>query len=202
MPLVTIFKNLTNLVVLYGEWFFFRERCDGHIVASLCVVVAGAVLAGWTDIHFSMEGYVWMLLNCVATASYVLYLRAAVKLELSTHDKALYNNMLMIPFSLFLAFSMNELPGAFQSEEWNNPSFIATIVFSGSVGFLLNLASIWCVAATSASTYSMIGALNKVPLSVLGVLLFNEPITFGTATFISMSLLGGVMYAKARQRNN
>eukprot|EP01138_Halocafeteria_seosinensis_P003896 gb/GECG01003982.1/.p1 GENE.gb/GECG01003982.1/~~gb/GECG01003982.1/.p1 ORF type:complete len:349 (+),score=14.75 gb/GECG01003982.1/:1-1047(+) len=200
VPLVTIFKNITNLIVLYGEWLFFKEKCDSQVVASLCVVVIGAVLAGWTDIHFTVTGYAWMLLNCLMTASYVLYLRAAVTLDVSTHDKAFYNNLLMIPVALLLAAATGEFPLAVTSEEWGNGSFVATVVFSGSVGFLLNLASIWCVACTSASTYSMIGALNKVPLSVVGVLVFSEPVTFRTAIFISMSLLGGVMYTRARTR--
>lgn len=166
------------------------------------MVVIGAVLAGWTDIHFTASGYAWMLVNCLITASYVLYLRAAVTLDVSTHDKAFYNNLLMVPVALLLAAATGEIPLALTSEEWSNGNFIATVVFSGSVGFLLNLASIWCVACTSASTYSMIGALNKVPLSVLGVLVFSEPITLRTAIFILLSLLGGVMYTRARTRKN
>ena len=77
-------------------------------------------------------------------------------------------------------------------------------LFSGVVGFVLNLASFWCnqvrgapsqlslssqlsaLAAdrfclrhqsNSATTYAVVGALNKIPLLLLGALLFSNVIT-------------------------
>ena len=37
----------------------------------------GAVLSGANDLEFHPVGYFWMILNCMCTAGYVLYMRYA-----------------------------------------------------------------------------------------------------------------------------
>jgi GDP-mannose transporter len=91
-----------------------------------------------------------------------------------------------------------QVPAGFSSPELSNPAFIAALVLSGCVGYFLNLASLWCVAETSATTYSMIGALNKIPVTLLGALLFNAPINAQSAAFIAFGLLAGMTYAYAK----
>jgi drug/metabolite transporter (DMT)-like permease len=70
VPLVTIFKNVTNIIILVGDWYFFKQPTSAPIVLSLLLMLAGAVMAGFADIAFSAVGYTWMALNCLATASY------------------------------------------------------------------------------------------------------------------------------------
>ncbi len=38
VPLVTIFKNLTNVATAVGEWYFFRERVSLGIFVSLSIM--------------------------------------------------------------------------------------------------------------------------------------------------------------------
>ena len=48
------------------------------------LMVLAALLAGLEDLEFSVRGYTWMVLNCVASTSYVLYMRHAMgSVELS-----------------------------------------------------------------------------------------------------------------------
>ena len=44
-------------------------------MASIVVMVLGAVLAAHEDLSFNATGYLWMGLNCCSTAGYVLYMR-------------------------------------------------------------------------------------------------------------------------------
>lgn len=37
----------------------------------------GAILSGANDLEFHAVGYFWMILNCICTAGYVLYMRYA-----------------------------------------------------------------------------------------------------------------------------
>ncbi len=69
---------------------------------------------------------------------------------------------------------------------------------AGVLGFYLNFASLWCVSETSASTYAITGSLCKIPVAILGVLLFNTPLTPRGISFISMSIFGGLIYAYAK----
>jgi hypothetical protein len=70
VPLVTIFKNVTNIAIMAGDWYFYQQPTSLPIVLSLLLMLAGAVMAGLADIAFSPLGYTWMALNCLATAAY------------------------------------------------------------------------------------------------------------------------------------
>ena len=76
--MVTIFKNLTNILVLFGDWYFFNQPSSPAIMLSLLLMLAGAVMAGFADIAFSALGYSWMAFNCLSTAAYGTCVRACV----------------------------------------------------------------------------------------------------------------------------
>ncbi len=122
--------------------------------------------------------------------------RAVTTVSLSKFGMVYYNNLLSVPLLLGLALLNGELgsvwaqtmgpgtgssPAALQANGaalgravlpgaplWvaNPLGFVGTMLVSGVVGFALNGASLWCVQATSPSTFSMVGALNKIPLAV------------------------------------
>ncbi|RUS12631.1 hypothetical protein BC938DRAFT_478634 [Jimgerdemannia flammicorona] len=62
------------------------------------------------------------------------------------------------------------------------------MVFSGVSAFAISYTSAWCVRVTSSTTYSMVGALNKLPIAASGMIFFGDPITFGgvTAVFVGV----------------
>lgn len=107
-----------------------------------------------------------MSANCVATASYVLYMKYATKtIDLSKFGMVFYNNLLSVPLLLPLAFYMSETESVFKHwDVMTSSSFLVMNLVAGSMGFLLNLASLWCVSATSATTYALVGSVNKIPV--------------------------------------
>lgn len=60
---------------------------------------------------------------------------------------------------------------------------------SGVVGFVLNLASLWCNQSVTATTYAVVGAMNKIPLLLLGAVLFTNVITSQQWLYISASMV-------------
>lgn len=58
------------------------------------------------------------------------------------------------------------------------------MVFSGVSAFAMSYASAWCVRTTSSTTYSMVGALNKLPIAASGIVFFGDPATFANITAI------------------
>lgn len=65
------------------------------------------------------------------------------------------------------------------------------LIFNGS---LIAFSSFWCVRSTSATTYSVIGSLNKIPLSILGEYLFQEPLTNYGRIGVFIVVSGGLIY--------
>lgn len=205
VPMITVFKQLANLLTVAGEFFFFGKGVTYGVILSFGVMIFGAVLAAANDLAFSFTGYAWQISNCVSTSGYVLYLKHATQsIELSKFGMVFYNNLLSIPLLGIIAILHNEPAVLYDAHQRGviNADFFVINAFAGSLGLLLNLASVWCVSATSATTYAVVGALNKIPSSFLGFLLFDTVITEQMGTYISISLVGGFMYSYEKLRQS
>ena len=53
------------------------------------------------------------------------------------------------------------------------------MAMSGVMSFMISYSTIWCIRVTSSTTFSMIGALNKLPMAIIGMLFFKNPTSAG-----------------------
>lgn len=177
---------LAKLTVLRSSWL---------TLLSIFTMTLGAVLAGMNDLEFNFVGYCWMAVNCLFTAGYTLYMRYATgNIKLSKFGMVYYNNLLstLILFSICLA--RNEFQALFRPDIFT-PRFVVATLVASVCGFCLNFASLWCVSSTSATTYSIVGSLNKIPVTLMGFVLFNAQMTTNGIVFLCMATLGGFLFA-------
>jgi GDP-mannose transporter len=98
IPVYTIFKNLTIILIAYGEVLWFGGVVSSIALFSFGLMVLSSVVAAWADIRHALAsyghastdaheaistlnaGYIWMLVNCLCTAAYVLGMRKRIKL--------------------------------------------------------------------------------------------------------------------------
>lgn len=98
IPVYTIFKNLTIILIAYGEVLWFGGSVTGMALFSFGLMVLSSIVAAWADIRAAIDsygsssaetavalstlnaGYIWMLVNCLSSASYVLGMRKRIKL--------------------------------------------------------------------------------------------------------------------------
>jgi len=69
---------------------------------------------------------------------------------------------------------------------------------SGFLGLAISFTSMWFLHQTGPTTYSLVGSLNKIPLSIAGILLFKVPTSFENLLSILFGLFAGVFFAKAK----
>jgi hypothetical protein len=69
------------------------------------------------------------------------------------------------------------------------------------MGALLSFTTVYCIKKNTATTYSMTGAVNKVPTTLLGAVAFRQYPSFLASIGIVVSVIGGTGYAffKARE---
>jgi len=116
-----------------------------------------------------VQGYFWMGANCVSTASYVLYMKHATKtIYISKFGMVFYNNLLSIPLCLVGAAFRGEYAIFLSRTDLHTLPYLFLSTYAGFVGFFLNLATLWCVSHTTATTYAVVGALNKIPTAIVG----------------------------------
>ncbi len=116
-----------------------------------------------------------------------------------------YNNLLTIPV-LFLCsiifedWSSKNIQLNFPLDTRNK--LITGMVYSGLATIFISYCSAWCIRVTSSTTYSMVGALNKLPIAVSGLIFFDAPVTFGSVSAIFIGFISGIVYAWAKVRQS
>jgi GDP-mannose transporter len=71
------------------------------------------------------------------------------------------------------------------------------VILSGIGGMSISYSSGWALRVTSSTTFSMAGALNKLPLSVFGMVLF-ETVTGTRILSVMLACAAGLTYTYAR----
>ncbi|KAI4686414.1 GDP-mannose transporter into the lumen of the Golgi [Alternaria hordeiaustralica] len=224
IPVYTIFKNLTIILIAYGEVLWFGGAVTPMALFSFGLMVLSSVIAAWADIQHALSsmghaaektteamstlhaGYLWMMFNCFCSATYVLCMRKRIKLtNFKDFDTMYYNNLLTIPILLVASILVEDWSSAnvaknFPVEQRN--TVIMVMIISGLSTVFISYTSAWAVRVTSSTTYSMVGALNKLPIALSGLVFFDAPVTFGSCSAIFVGFVSGLVYALAKVRQN
>ncbi|PSK41605.1 GDP-mannose transporter [Candidozyma pseudohaemuli] len=213
IPVYTIFKNLTIILIAYGEVLWFGGKVTHMVLGSFLLMVFSSVLACYGDSSATRTaedaasmyaGYFWMFANCFASAAFVLTMRIRIKLtNFKDFDTTYYNNLLSIPILLVATFLLEDW-----SPETVNKNFppetrnatITAMVLSGASTVAISYCSAWCVRVTSSTTYSMVGALNKLPIALSGLVFFDAAVNFWSVSSIFVGFVSGLVYAVAKQK--
>eukprot|EP00197_Chlamydomonas_leiostraca_P015765 CAMPEP_0202881308 /NCGR_PEP_ID=MMETSP1391-20130828/36339_1 /ASSEMBLY_ACC=CAM_ASM_000867 /TAXON_ID=1034604 /ORGANISM="Chlamydomonas leiostraca, Strain SAG 11-49" /LENGTH=473 /DNA_ID=CAMNT_0049563971 /DNA_START=12 /DNA_END=1432 /DNA_ORIENTATION=- len=203
----TVLKNLSNLMTIVGDYIIFGNTYSWQVWLCLGLMVMSALLGGWTDLTFSMNGYAWQLVNCCFTAAYSLYLGGVIKrLSKERHDKqqlsemsmVYYNNLLSVPPLALLSLSSGEYWRLLDYHHIFNLEFQVVAVVGGLFGFCVSFASIWCMSRTSPTIYSLTGSLNKVIVALVGMWFFREGTNMLNLLSIATGLAAGFLFVFAR----
>jgi GDP-mannose transporter len=199
VPMVTIFKNVTNIATTFGDWYFFGSIPESLVLVAFGIMLLGAIAAAGNDIEVTWVGIFWMALNCLSTSGYVLSMKFATKnVKLSTFGMVFYNNVLCIFFLFPIALFMGQVTTFVSTPAIHTFDYFTKNFFAGFVGFFLNFASLSCVSVTGPTTYAIVRSLTKIPVAFLGYFLFDSIITNETWFFISVSMAGGFLYTYAK----
>mmetsp|Transcript_7510 Transcript_7510/g.16436 ORF Transcript_7510/g.16436 Transcript_7510/m.16436 type:complete len:221 (+) Transcript_7510:252-914(+) len=167
-------------------------------LASIAVIILSALLSGINDLEFSMQGYLWMLANCLFTAAYALYMRyLSVHIKLPKMGMVYYNNLLSVLILFPICLFTGDFAGIMKPEVLT-PQFMIATAIAGVCGCCLNFASLWCISLTSATTYAIAGSMNKIPVAVLGFLLFEVHMTWNGVCYLCLATAGGFLFAYAK----
>lgn len=168
---------------------------------------ASAICGSLTDLAFDLEGYLWQLVNCIVTASYSLHLRGVMdhvvahtmkNTPLDECSMVFYNNFLSLPLLFLLTWWSGELDLLMDDSALRNTTFILVACASAVVAFSISFASLWFLSTTTATSYSLVGSLNKIPVAIIGLVAFNVPWDTKNLASILVGLLAGIVFVKAK----
>ncbi|KAK9831369.1 hypothetical protein WJX81_006272 [Elliptochloris bilobata] len=220
VPTVTVLKNLTNLVVICGDRVFYGKTHSWGMWGSLMLIALSALAGGAFDLQFDAAGYAWQLLNCIFAAAYSLVCRGVMDSvaaarergrsrdtdnggslpgdqgRLSELSMVYLNNLLSLPLGVMLAAATGELQGVAADPALRRPAFAAAALASALLAFCISFTALWFLSTTSATVYSLVGSLNKIPLALTSILLFRLPVDARSMTSIMIGLAAGVLFTQ------
>ncbi|MBA0735606.1 hypothetical protein Gogos_019441 [Gossypium gossypioides] len=163
IAMVTILKNMTNILTAIGEYYVFRKHQNQKVWTATVILlqIISAVSGGITDLSFDAKGYTWQILNCILTAAYSLTLRlvmdkakqATKSGSLNNMSMVLLNNLLSLPFAVFLIFILNEWEYVITTDVIKLPVFWVVATASGLLGLAISFTSMWFLHQTGPTTY-------------------------------------------------
>ncbi|KAK6235016.1 hypothetical protein SCA6_010353 [Theobroma cacao] len=206
IAMVTIMKNMTNILTAIGEYYVFRKRQNQKVWAAMFMMIISAVSGSITDLSFDATGYTWQILNCILTAGYSLTLRRVMDKakqttksgSLNEVSMVLLNNLLSLPFAIFLIIVLNEWEYVINVDIVKLPMFWVVATASGLLGLAISFTSMWFLHQTGPTTYSLVGSLNKIPISVASIVLFKVPLSIPNTFSILFGLFAGIFFARAK----
>lgn len=161
IAMVTILKNMTNILTAIGELYIFRKHQNQKVWTAMFLMIISAVSGGITDLSFDAVGYAWQIMNCILTASYSLTLRRVMdEAKKSTRSGSLnevsmvlLNNLLSLPFAIFLIILFGEWEYVINVDVTKSPMFWVVATASGFLGLAISFTSMWFLQQTSPTTY-------------------------------------------------
>ena len=192
----TICKNVAIVLTAFGDAYFFKKQLNSSMFGAFGLIVLGSYLGSASDKWVTTEGMLWTGANVVTTVMYVLYMNDLLKhvsKDIGRYGPVFYNNLLSLPF-LFLpsCLTLRSLLTDIKAAPWTGIGCLVAMVLVGSV---MTFTTFWCMSVTSPTTYSVTGALNKIPLAFLGIFIFSHYPTAMGYFGIASSLGGGAWYA-------
>lgn len=192
MPLstITLYKNTTIILIALLEFYYFGKRITIVGVISFILMILSSLIGNTVD-KVDFKGYCWMAANVISTAAYALYLKKLMVVDMFTRTESVFfTNLLSIPllFVLSIFFDPIESPNI-------SSNLVISILTSGIAAYFTSFTTAWSMKVLSSTSYSMLGAMNKLIVSASGFLIFDEKFEMVKIIALLVGILSGMVYS-------
>lgn len=204
---VIVFRSLSPLAVSIIEYLFMNRQFPSlRASTSLVVVVIGAVVYCMSDSEFALNGlsaYSWVILYFFLITFEMTYgkkLTSSIKME-SVWGPVYYCNVL----SAAPMFTLGYVSGDYNDDVWTSLSILsasglALLVFSCIAGTLIGYTSWLCRGMVSATTFTLVGVVNKFITVLLNTFIWEKHSTPTGIIAVCVCLGAGMFYEQAPLR--
>jgi len=205
---VIVFRSCTPLAVAFFDYHFYGRALPSlRSCASLLLITMGALLYIMTDREFRVKGisaYYWVMIWWFVLIFQLTYGKFLVT---STGVTSLWTPVLYTnTFSILPAISVCLLAGELSNDRWQTLEVSTLALFwvgvSCVVGIGISWAGFWCQSLVSATTYTVVGVMNKMLTVTVNVLIWDKHATPMGIGALCVCLLGGSLYQQPPLRKD
>ncbi|KAM9206539.1 nucleotide sugar transporter SLC35D2 [Dugong dugon] len=197
LPMFTVLRKFTIPLTLLLATIILRKQYSLNITVSVFAIILGAFIAAGSDLAFNLEGYIFVFLNDIFTATNGVYTKQKMDpKELGKYGVLFYNACFMIIPTLVISVSTGDLQQATEFNQWKNVLFIIQFLLSCFLGFLLMYSTVLCCYYNSALMTVVVGAIKNVSVAYIGMLVGGDYI-FSVLNFarLNICMAGGLRYS-------
>ena len=202
---VIVFRSTVPLLVAAGDFFLMgREAPSQRSLLSMLLVAVGCAAFVAVDAEFAMKGwaaYGWCLVYVAAIAAEMLLGKAITSsFNATTGTSVLLTNAFgLLPF-LAIGGATGELRRGLDARFFT-PTAVAVLLASCALSAGIGFSSWWCRSLVSATSFTVIGTVNKVLTVALNILAWHKHASPLGTVFLLVALAGGAWYQQAPMRS-
>ena len=203
---VIVFRSCTPLAVAGLDYIFYKRAAPSlRSCASLFLITSGAVGYIMTDREFQVNGmaaYYWVSIwwtVLVFQLTYGKFLVTGIKLK-SLWTPVLYTNTFSILPALFICLIAGELRDERLASVQVTNTALWWLFISCAFGIGISWAGFWCQSLVSATTYTVVGVMNKMLTVTVNVLIWDKHASGSGIAALCLCLVGGSLYQQSPLR--
>ena len=168
-----------------------------QVLASISVMVAGAVIAAATDLSFNAAGYFAVIINDFFTAGYLVMLKHFTPTKgMDSFSILFYNSLISVVPLLAATWALGDLQRIRAFDFSAGVPLQLTMAAAVSLGVTINHSTYVCTRANEPLTTSVAGSFKNILMTGVGMMAFGDYV-FDSANLlgIAVSMIGAVWYA-------
>lgn len=190
------------MFVTLFERFYFGDRFDTRVYLSMGLIVLSAFVTAINDLEYSAIGYIWAALNVVSNVAYLASLRIYLRDPAITPlSKTFHSNLLSIIPILPMSFAFSEIPAVITALNASSFWFKLAYLLSGLLTTAVCASAFWTISVTNGSTLSFIGGLNKLPIILLSLFIFDMRVSYAGWVGVILGVVAGFIFVRSKARN-
>lgn len=203
--LMTLYKNASIILIALIEKWLFKKTTSALQWLALLLIAAGAA-GGAAGDRTEWAGYAWMALAIASTAAFVLCMRFVMAEPGVTRlASVVYTNGISIPI-LLACHCLLEEGGSAATVDAHPQPFLedagpssqlgyAVVVLSAVTAFGTAFTTSWTIQFLGAASFCVLGALNKLVISLVGVCALREAADALRVVSLVVGILAGLLHA-------
>lgn len=198
LPILSVLKSLAPMGIALSERAIFSDVISKPVAFSMVLIIVSNIVTVFNASESSSVGYTWAIMNVILNILHVLSLRICLSSTFTPLEKTLHSNLLALIFMFPLAVGNREAAPFLLHMSTAPLKF--RVIFSSSclLASAIGASIFWFVQETSGSTLSFTGACNKIPVVILGAVLFQTYISPQGWLSVFFGISAGLIFAIAK----
>lgn len=204
---IIVFRSITPLVVCLLDYLFMdRAAPTLRSAGGLVMILVGAYVYVINDHAFTVNGlaaYFWVLAYFFSLCFLMTYgkvITDSVQM-VSMWGPVLYTNILSIPPTLVMGVCLGDFERFRNMELTLNAHMAGSVLMSCVIGIGIGYSGWQCRSLISATSYTVVGVLNKLVTVFISVILWSNSTGFVAFLSLFLCIMGGAIYQQSPKKS-